>query len=121
MARSKASESYRLSRVEKLIETKTEEIRTALSRLGRKMKDGDDSELLYWVIPHALACSQRPLILAVTSVLGWRDQEDARAAVTSASVTNVAGTGRALWRSVASPSLVSAPSRSCDMLILAKW
>jgi|SRR5208337_1264204 len=61
MARSKASESYRLSRVEKLIETKTEEIRSALSRLGRKMKDGDDSELLHWVIPQALACSQRPL------------------------------------------------------------
>jgi hypothetical protein len=47
--------------VEKFIEAKTQEIRTALSRLGRRMKEGDDSEFLHWVIPQALACSQRPL------------------------------------------------------------
>jgi len=29
--------------------------------LGRKLESGDDSEIILWVIPGALACSHRPL------------------------------------------------------------
>jgi hypothetical protein len=45
----------------KSIKTKLPVIRRALSNLGKKLDDGDDSELLVWVIPSALACAHRPL------------------------------------------------------------
>ncbi len=47
--------------IEELVDAKTEAIRSALSQLGRKMEQGDDSQLLHWVIPEKLACAQRPL------------------------------------------------------------
>ena len=36
-------------------------IRTCLERLRGQLGSGDDSEILCWVIPGILACSQRPL------------------------------------------------------------
>ena len=36
-------------------------IKSCLERLRRQIYSGDDSEILCWVIPGALACSQRPL------------------------------------------------------------
>ena len=47
--------------MEEIIEDKTKEISAALSRLKRKLKTGDESELVHWVIKDKLACSQRPL------------------------------------------------------------
>ena len=47
--------------MEEIIEDKTKEISAALSRLKRKLKTGDESELVHWVITDRLACSQRPL------------------------------------------------------------
>jgi len=47
--------------LEEIIEDKTKEISAALSRLKRKLKTGDESELVHWVIKDKLACSQRPL------------------------------------------------------------
>jgi hypothetical protein len=36
-------------------------LRGELKGLGRKMEQGDESELLIWVIPEKLACAHRPL------------------------------------------------------------
>jgi hypothetical protein len=47
--------------MEEFIEAKTKDIRSALSQLEKRMKAGDDSELVHWVIAEKLACSQRPL------------------------------------------------------------
>jgi len=47
--------------VEYLVEARTERIRSALRQLARRMKAGDDSEILHWVVPDGLACGQRPL------------------------------------------------------------
>ncbi len=47
--------------MEERIDAKTEEIRSALRRMGKRMKLGDDSEILHWVLPDALVCGQRPL------------------------------------------------------------
>jgi hypothetical protein len=44
-----------------LIESKRSEIAAAMKRLRRKLESGDDSELLVWIIPNALACGHRPL------------------------------------------------------------
>jgi hypothetical protein len=49
------------SNLEEFIEKKTAERRAGLSGLERKLKDGDDSELVHWVIRDRLACSHRPL------------------------------------------------------------
>jgi len=43
------------------IHSKANELRHALADLGKRLKAGDDSELLVWVIPEALACAHRPL------------------------------------------------------------
>jgi len=42
-------------------EEKANEIRRALSDLGLKLKAGDESQLLVWVLPDTLACVHRPL------------------------------------------------------------
>ena len=47
--------------MENLIEAKRSEIVTAVKRLRRQLESGDDSVLLVWVIPKALAIAQRPL------------------------------------------------------------
>ena len=36
-------------------------IRSEMWRIRHQIQDGDDSDLALWVIPQALACSQRPL------------------------------------------------------------
>ena len=36
-------------------------IRSELTRIREKLKAGDDSEIVYWVVPNVLGCSQRPL------------------------------------------------------------
>jgi hypothetical protein len=46
---------------EHAVECKRAEIRHCMSRLGENIASGDNSELLYWVIPGALACAHRPL------------------------------------------------------------
>lgn len=43
------------------IETKRSEIVLRMKALRRRLEAGDDSELLAWVIPAALACAHRPL------------------------------------------------------------
>ena len=43
------------------MQAKLTEIRWSLHDLGKKLEAGDDSELLVWVIPKALACAHRPL------------------------------------------------------------
>jgi hypothetical protein len=40
---------------------KTQEIKSAMGRLGARLERGDESELLYWVVPNLLACAHRPL------------------------------------------------------------
>lgn len=40
---------------------KANELRKALANLGKRLDDGDQSELLVWVIPASLACAHRPL------------------------------------------------------------
>ena len=47
--------------MEDAIEEKTSEIKCAVRALGSKLKEGDNSQLLYWVIPCFLACTPRPL------------------------------------------------------------
>lgn len=47
--------------MEERVDVKTEEIRSALRRMAKRMKLGDDSQILHWVIPGELACGQRPL------------------------------------------------------------
>lgn len=47
--------------MEELVDARTKEIRSALRSLARGMQAGDDSQILYWVIPDELACGQRPL------------------------------------------------------------
>lgn len=46
---------------EDIIENKTRDIKLAMSSLGRRLEQGDSSQLLYWVIPGQLACAHRPL------------------------------------------------------------
>jgi len=43
------------------LEKKRIEIARKLGELGRRIEDGDDSELLVWIIPDKLACAHRPL------------------------------------------------------------
>ena len=43
------------------VEKKTTELKTALVRLGRHLDKVEDTGLLVWVIPRALACAHRPL------------------------------------------------------------
>lgn len=43
------------------IDQRTASIRRDLAALRRKLQDGDESELIVWIIPGQLACSQRPL------------------------------------------------------------
>jgi len=47
--------------MEEEIRTKANELCQALQSLGKRLGDGDDSELLVWVIPQMLACAHRPL------------------------------------------------------------
>jgi hypothetical protein len=47
--------------VEDLVDARTEEIRSALKQLARRMRAGHYSEILHWVVPDGLACGQRPL------------------------------------------------------------
>lgn len=47
--------------MEDAIDAKTIEIKLAMGALGRRMENGDDSQILYWVIPTNLACAHRPL------------------------------------------------------------
>ena len=49
------------SNLSKLHNAKAREIQRALIALGKKLDEGDDSELLVWVIPQTLACAHRPL------------------------------------------------------------
>lgn len=43
------------------IERRTADIRRELAILRRRLQEGDESELVVWIIPGQLACSQRPL------------------------------------------------------------
>src|SRR5678815_279387 len=43
------------------IDKKTHEIKLAMGNLGSRLESGDDSEILYWVLPKLLACAHRPL------------------------------------------------------------
>lgn len=47
--------------INEIIENKTREIKLAMGSLGRRLEQGDNSQLLYWVIPDQLACAHRPL------------------------------------------------------------
>jgi hypothetical protein len=47
--------------LESQIEAKRIEVVAGMKALQRKLEAGDDSELLAWVIPGALACAHRPL------------------------------------------------------------
>jgi hypothetical protein len=47
--------------LEDMIESKTREIKLAMSSLGRRLEQDDNSEILHWVIPGKLACAHRPL------------------------------------------------------------
>jgi hypothetical protein len=47
--------------LELLIESKRAEIKQAMAALCRKLADGNDRELLHWIIPGGLACAHRPL------------------------------------------------------------
>jgi len=47
--------------IEELIEKKTQEIKHAMSALGKKLEAGENSQLIHWVIPGFLACAHRPL------------------------------------------------------------
>lgn len=44
-----------------MIKAKADELRRALSTLGKRLQSGDQSRILLWVIPDALACAHRPL------------------------------------------------------------
>ena len=44
-----------------LLHMKESEIRQGLARIRQQTKQGNESELVIWVISHELACSQRPL------------------------------------------------------------
>jgi hypothetical protein len=46
---------------EALVEAKQSEIVASMKALKKRLVAGDDSELLAWIIPKALACAQRPL------------------------------------------------------------
>ena len=43
------------------INLKTTQLKVALAELGRRLDDGDESEILCWVITRKLACAHRPL------------------------------------------------------------
>lgn len=43
------------------IHAKANELRSALGSLGKRLDRADESELVVWVIPGALACAHRPL------------------------------------------------------------
>jgi len=47
--------------MEQEVDSKTNELASELRALGRRIGNDDQSELLVWVIPNALACSHRPL------------------------------------------------------------
>jgi hypothetical protein len=47
--------------LEDAINVKTRELKLGMSALGRRLEAGDESELLYWVVPDRLACAHRPL------------------------------------------------------------
>uniref|UniRef100_Q023G4 Tyrosine specific protein phosphatases domain-containing protein n=1 Tax=Solibacter usitatus (strain Ellin6076) TaxID=234267 RepID=Q023G4_SOLUE len=46
---------------EAAIEDKRREIKLAMGALGREIRRGNNDELVYWIIPGALACAHRPL------------------------------------------------------------
>jgi hypothetical protein len=46
---------------EESIAAKTRDIQLAFGALGRTLEKGDETNLLYWVIPYGLACAHRPL------------------------------------------------------------
>ena len=47
--------------MEDAIERKRVELRSAMSALGRRILNGDTSQIIHWVISHKLACAHRPL------------------------------------------------------------
>lgn len=47
--------------MDELYGEKRNDLREALSELGRRIDSGDDSNLFVWVIPGNLACAHRPL------------------------------------------------------------
>ena len=47
--------------IEQEITAKEGQVAAALRALGRRIANGDESELLEWVIPKKLACAHRPL------------------------------------------------------------
>jgi hypothetical protein len=49
------------SLTEEIVESKADEIKHAMALLGKKLEQGDDSQLLCWVITDELACAHRPL------------------------------------------------------------
>ncbi len=51
----------RIDTVERDVQAKTSILKSALHSLGKRLDDGDESELLVWVIPGMLACAHRPL------------------------------------------------------------
>lgn len=46
---------------EDMIENKTLDIKAAMRSLGHRLEQGDNSQILHWVIPGKLACAHRPL------------------------------------------------------------
>jgi hypothetical protein len=47
--------------VRDVVRSKANELRKALASLGDRLSEGDDSELIIWVIYRVLACAHRPL------------------------------------------------------------
>ncbi|MGH9427158.1 MAG: hypothetical protein ACRD2L_12750, partial [Terriglobia bacterium] len=47
--------------MENEIEAKTKQLKAELASLGKRLDDGEDSELLVWVISGTFACAHRPL------------------------------------------------------------
>ncbi len=47
--------------LEVVIQGKTQEIKSAMRTLGRRLEAGDDSKVVQWVLADNLACAHRPL------------------------------------------------------------
>lgn len=47
--------------IDDIIDRKAREIKDAMAVLGTRLEQGDESQLLYWVIDGELACAHRPL------------------------------------------------------------
>ncbi|MEN6349586.1 MAG: hypothetical protein ABFD08_09370 [Syntrophomonas sp.] len=52
---------HRTRIIEDVVDKKTQEIKRAMASLGKRLEQGDESQILHWVIDGRLACAHRPL------------------------------------------------------------